>query len=409
MLHSLQFLLLGRSSEGESGGGGGGGESDGSAVGGFVKATQRQKGTSSTSTSTSNGNGNGNGNSNGNGNVKEKEEEAPPLSRALRDILLYSYPNGLTRLASSPGGLRLALPLTDKLTHAINANDIKRDGEKGTERESDRRRKSPSPLDKDYYRSDERGELSISSANSQPSSPQLAGLGDDSDNSPPHPSHSQNNNNNNKKKRQRTVAEQLMLLQNTGRISGQADARKRDWGESDASGSNSSISAIFGRSKALLALSLNFPPSPSPMQGTHTDAYGRDEVEEVVCFLRDGGTVTSSKNSIENNKKGKNGKRVLNTAQVQALEAALLRPLTLIQGPPGTGKTTTAVAVMAGLHLLRERRMRLGGYAARGREKSRILACAHSNVAADNLVAGAAGAGLVVVRVGRPASIAAGE
>jgi len=139
MLHSLQFLLLGRSSEGESGGGGG--ESDGSAVGGFVKATQRQKGTSSTSTSTSNGN--------GNGNVKEKEEEAPPLSRALRDILLYSYPNGLTRLASSPGGLRLALPLTDKLTHAINANDIKRDGEKGTERERDRRRKSPSPLDKD--------------------------------------------------------------------------------------------------------------------------------------------------------------------------------------------------------------------------------------------------------------------
>ena len=37
-------------------------------------------------------------------------EGAPPLSRTIRDILLFSYPSSLIDMANSPGGLKLALP-----------------------------------------------------------------------------------------------------------------------------------------------------------------------------------------------------------------------------------------------------------------------------------------------------------
>ena len=35
------------------------------------------------------------------------------ISRAVRDIMLYSYPNSMIQLANTPGGLKMALPLTD--------------------------------------------------------------------------------------------------------------------------------------------------------------------------------------------------------------------------------------------------------------------------------------------------------
>ena len=35
-----------------------------------------------------------------------------PLSRILRDVLLYSYPNAMIRMAARPGGLRAGLPDT---------------------------------------------------------------------------------------------------------------------------------------------------------------------------------------------------------------------------------------------------------------------------------------------------------
>jgi hypothetical protein len=39
-----------------------------------------------------------------------EDDETPPLSRCLRDLLIYSYPNSMMMLARSPGGLRMALP-----------------------------------------------------------------------------------------------------------------------------------------------------------------------------------------------------------------------------------------------------------------------------------------------------------
>ena len=63
----------------------------------------------------------------------------------------------------------------------------------------------------------------------------------------------------------------------------------------------------------------------------------------------------------------------LNTSQREAVELALRdRPLAIIHGPPGTGKTTTVVEVIL-QHVKREQR---------------VLVCAPSNKAVDNLVEG---------------------
>ena len=86
----------------------------------------------------------------------------------------------------------------------------------------------------------------------------------------------------------------------------------------------------------------------------------------------------------------------LNTLQRGAVEFSLRqRRLAVIHGPPGTGKTTTVVeAILQHLKL---------GY--------RVLACAHSNTAVDNLLERLAkedvrhGLDLAMVRLGHPARI----
>jgi ATP-dependent RNA/DNA helicase IGHMBP2 len=84
--------------------------------------------------------------------------------------------------------------------------------------------------------------------------------------------------------------------------------------------------------------------------------------------------------------------RSLDASQVAAVSMALAaRDLVLIHGPPGTGKTTAVVEA-----IFQE--------ASRG---TRILACAASNVAVDNLAErlAATSLGKGVVRVGHPARL----
>ena len=80
----------------------------------------------------------------------------------------------------------------------------------------------------------------------------------------------------------------------------------------------------------------------------------------------------------------------LNDSQQSAVHGALATaPLYLIHGPPGTGKTTTVAALIE----------------AQCRNGQRVLACADSNVAVDNLAERLILRGLRIVRLGHPAKM----
>jgi hypothetical protein len=114
--------------------------------------------------------------------------------------------------------------------------------------------------------------------------------------------------------------------------------------------------------------------------------------------------------------------RGFNAPQLAAIEAALTRRMTMIQGPPGsgewitailyynafvalfvfltpffslTGKTTVAAAIGFGfVHQCRTIST-----------SAKVLACAFSNVGADNLAEAMIRLGLKVVRVGKPSAV----
>lgn len=85
----------------------------------------------------------------------------------------------------------------------------------------------------------------------------------------------------------------------------------------------------------------------------------------------------------------------MNGPQLAAIGAALTRKLTMIQGPPGSGKTSTASAIGFGFtHQCRSIS-----------PNAKVLACAFSNVGADNLAEGFLKLGLKVVRVGKASAV----
>lgn len=91
---------------------------------------------------------------------------------------------------------------------------------------------------------------------------------------------------------------------------------------------------------------------------------------------------------------------VPNDSQESAIGWALSRRLSLIRGPPGTGKTRTA-ALLISSALRLQGAQRGGGVA----PAPRVLAVAHSNGAADVLLAALLRLGVRAVRAGRPASV----
>jgi ATP-dependent RNA/DNA helicase IGHMBP2 len=80
----------------------------------------------------------------------------------------------------------------------------------------------------------------------------------------------------------------------------------------------------------------------------------------------------------------------LNEAQIQAVQFGLTaQDVAIIHGPPGTGKTTTVV------ELIRQS----------VRRGERVLACAPSNLAVDNLLQRLIAAGEKAIRIGHPARV----
>lgn len=74
----------------------------------------------------------------------------------------------------------------------------------------------------------------------------------------------------------------------------------------------------------------------------------------------------------------------LNHSQVEAVKNVLQKPLSLIQGPPGTGKTVTSATIV--YHLVKQ-------------NQGKVLVCAPSNVAVDQLAEKIHSTGLKVVRL----------
>jgi len=88
--------------------------------------------------------------------------------------------------------------------------------------------------------------------------------------------------------------------------------------------------------------------------------------------------------------------RRFNTPQLKAIENALSSRLSMIHGPPGTGKTAVAGAI--GFGYVHQCKSVSGG--------AKVLACAFSNVGADNLAEELHfGLGLKVVRIGRASAV----
>jgi hypothetical protein len=97
---------------------------------------------------------------------------------------------------------------------------------------------------------------------------------------------------------------------------------------------------------------------------------------------------------------------LLNPSQLAALQDAITKPISLIQGPPGTGKTRTACTILSTVVELKNQRMLIGGEKAKGQKFHKVLACAHSNTATDNLLAGLLAQGVKVVRIGKNSTFA---
>lgn len=74
----------------------------------------------------------------------------------------------------------------------------------------------------------------------------------------------------------------------------------------------------------------------------------------------------------------------LNHSQVEAVKSVLQKPLSLIQGPPGTGKTVTSATIV--YYLVKQ-------------NQGKVLVCAPSNVAVDQLAEKIHSTGLKVVRL----------
>ena len=100
------------------------------------------------------------------------------------------------------------------------------------------------------------------------------------------------------------------------------------------------------------------------------------------------------------------GAFVPNPSQEGAIAWALGRRLSLIRGPPGTGKTrTAALLISSALKLSSSDRPELKS-SPRVLPVPRVLAVAHSNGAADVLLAALMRLGVPAVRAGRPATVA---
>lgn len=268
--------------------------------------------------------------------------DSMPLSRTIRDLLLYSYPNSLIHLANSPGGLKLALPQTDvdsKVTSSSSSGEIVVSLQQRFQSAFSSKITNSKPL-KDIEDYQPTLDEKLQSFNISQRSPS-------------------------------TVADVLTSMRNDVRVEDRVRSERK----------YEIRDPVFLTNTRLKAMVEKWPVNPT----TGVLPYSADEITRSIS------SMTSCAN--------------LNPSQVQALGLSITQPLSLIQGPPGTGKTRTACAILSIIVDLKAQRMAIGGDKSRGQKLMKVLACAHSNIATDNILDGLINLGVNVVRVGRPANV----
>ena len=348
----------------------------------------------------------------------QQQDTHPTLSRVLRDLLLYSYPNAILTLSTRPGGLRLALPETmNSLNsqHSIHSNI----SQEAINRINDSTPMGLSHLsgvisNKHISNSHDMNKLATSTSTSTSTLSSTSNINSTSiskNHSKFIPSH--------------IIAD--ALYNNTVGISTTlppiqivpSTLISTPVAVTVAEALSSEIALMKEHEKKLKKEKLDSRVKVLARAGEGGSDYllfpkgeaeGVFRTNERLRAMAESdysplGIVAYSTAEIERALGHVMTMKALNPSQIAAAMQALSKPLTLIQGPPGTGKTRTACTLLSAIVELKNHRMRVGGDNAKGIKNLKILACAHSNIATDNLLEGLLSVGVNAVRIGRPANV----
>ena len=329
-------------------------------------------------------------------------EDNMGISRAVRDIILYSYPNSMIQLANTPGGLKMALPCMDLSqphllsfgSDVIESDDLveeskalseavekglqmmggKKYREKGSEEDSTLNDKMRSEIEAPKKQLQQRISYEKSKDTSQLREKHertfLCFMND-------------------MKRREMAVFLSFLLLFSFFSLlfspfscpflflEGDHVQSRTDLASRIDDAEEAPINeAIFNTNTRLRSMAETFTTSNTSKIATYTQSEIEDAINKTTELCP------------------------MNPSQLLALEKAITQTVTLIQGPPGTGKTRTACAMLAAIVNLKNQRILTSPSKNAGAHLHKILACAHSNIAADNLLEGLVSQGVKVVRLG---------
>ena len=280
-------------------------------------------------------------------------EDAPKvISRTIRDLLLYSYPNSLLRIAQSPTGLKLGLP-------ELECAHLPRSSEKSF---ISANHKAVPTVEDQLSQAVDPVFTQINSMRAFQIHPNICTVPADGRN------HRQKD---------------MVSLLNEFEISQQNGSKKTTSCSRHVSDDRDKLQPIFETNHRLQQLLSSHQADAVHENKGKSSIWEKESINKALERV-----LTQQEFD-------------LNSSQRHAIVESLQRPLSLIQGPPGTGKTKTACTMMATIfYLLNHRRSGISN-------TPKILACAHSNVATDNILHGliTMNSDMKVVRLGRPVNI----
>ena len=299
------------------------------------------------------------------------------VSRAVRDIMLYSYPNSMIQLANTPGGLKMALPMTDTTNspelemggEQLLFRDNEIDGKEGTQGGDQEISSAISAvLNKGREMT---GMKSKSKLNSKLGDPLVRGRGNEGDNAET------------ERLLEAYVAPVQQLQQQLFARTPKGKVAYESVVDEDVSGSGSNLIDSTNKNTENSADSINITNKNNlGSQVTVAEALSNNLINE---FKTDGSTqfpvdITTVTPLIINQAVFETNTRLrsmaeqfagstkiqpytadeinrailiaekkcpMNQSQLESLKKAITQTVTLVQGPPGTGKTRTACAMVA--------------------------------------------------------------